>query len=73
MEDRPGTKSTAKVKYFSNPKYPRYEAVAYIDGHKAGVIIVMSAKSKNDFDKNLPVFEDLVKSYFFVADKVSVN
>ncbi|MEI6057820.1 MAG: hypothetical protein WCQ60_02500 [bacterium] len=74
VTDKPGTSmATVTIKYFSTDANSRYEAVAYIDAHKAGVIIVMSAKSKDLFEQTLPAFNKLVSSYFFAFDQVNVQ
>jgi len=63
----------AKVKYLSGKSYGNYEAMAYIDAGKTGVMIIMSSRTREGFDNSLTAFEDLVKSYFFMADKVIID
>jgi len=63
----------AKVKYLSGKSYGNFEAMAYIDAGKAGVMIILSSRTKNDFEKSINSFESLVKSYFFISDKVDIE
>jgi hypothetical protein len=62
---------TAKVKYLSGKSYGNFEAIAYIDANKNGILIIMSSRTKEGFDASLAAFESLVKSYFYIADKVT--
>ena len=64
---------TAKVKYLSGKSYGNFEAMAYIDAGKAGVMIIMSSRTKKDFDNSLIAFENLVKSYFLVANHIIIE
>jgi hypothetical protein len=66
-------KIIAKVKYLSGKSYGNYEAMAYIDAGKTGIMIIMSSRSENGYKNSLTAFEDLVKSYFFMADKVVID
>ena len=63
----------AKVKYLSGKSYGNFEALAYIDAGKTAIMIIMSSRSKDGFDTSLTAFENLVKSYFFMADKVIID
>ncbi len=63
----------AKIKYLSGKSYGNYEAMAYIDTGKIGVMIIMSSRTKEGSDNSLTAFEDLVKSYFFITDKVIIE
>lgn len=60
----------AKVKYLSGESYGNFEAIAYIDAGKTGVMIVLSSRSQEGFDNNLDNFRQLVKSYVFISDNV---
>jgi len=60
----------ASVRYF---KGKNYEAVAYIDAVKTGVMIVMSARTIEGFNDSMKSFVDLVKSYFFISDNVKIE
>lgn len=62
-----------KIKYLSGESYGNYEAISYIDAGKVGVLIVLSSRTKDGFETSLPAFEDLVKSYLFLADKVVID
>lgn len=63
-------KTTAIVKYLSGESYGNYEAIAYIDAGKTGVMIILSSRSKGGFENSLSDFETLVKSYFLLAMEV---
>ncbi len=60
----------AKVKYLSGKSYGNFEAIAYIDAGKTGVMIILTSRTKKGFNIALKPFEDLVKSYFFMANEV---
>lgn len=64
---------SAKVKYLSGESYKNYEAIAYIAAKNTGIMIIMSSRTKDGFDKSLDAFEKLVKSYFYIADKVIID
>lgn len=64
---------SAVVKTFSNDAYGSYESVAYINESKVVVIVVLTARSKKDHDASLPAFRELVASYFFITDKVTIE
>ncbi len=66
-------KVIAKIKYLSGKSYGNVEALAYIDAGKTGIMIIMSSRTKDGFDSSLTAFESLVKSYFFMADKVIIE
>ncbi|MBK8466065.1 MAG: hypothetical protein IPL32_09550 [Chloracidobacterium sp.] len=68
-----GKGKTAIIKYFSNDSHGNYEALAYIDEAKSVVLIVLTAKNKNEFDSSLGAFQELVGSYFFVTDQVTIQ
>jgi hypothetical protein len=63
----------AVVKYFTGDRTGRYEAVAYIDEKKTVIVLVLTAKTKKDFEDALPSFKELVASYFFISDKVIIE
>lgn len=60
----------AKVKYLYGKSYKNYEAVAYIDAGKTCILIVLSSRSKDEYESSLTAFVNLVKSYWFMTDKV---
>ncbi len=63
----------AQVKYLSGKSYGNFEAMAYIDAGKTGIIIVMTSRTKDGFENSLTAFKSLVQSYFFLADNVLFN
>lgn len=63
----------ATVKYLSGGSEGTFEAIAYINEPKLVVLLVMTAQNKTDFDKSLPAFAELVKSYFFISDSVTIG
>lgn len=58
----------AIVKWFF---YSEYEAVAYIDEEKSVAMVVLTSRNEEEFKKNYPAFEELVSSYWFIADTVT--
>lgn len=60
----------AIVKYFTGDRNNNYEAVAYIGETKVVVMLVLTARTKEDFESSFPAFKKLVASYFFVSDAV---
>lgn len=65
--------TVAKIKYLSGKSYGNHEAISYIDAGKTGVMIILSSRTKDEFENSLPAFESLVKSYFFMSDKVILD
>lgn len=63
----------AKVKYLSGKSYGNFEAIAYIDAGKTGIMIIMSSRSNDGFESSLSAFEDLVKTYFYISDKIEID
>jgi hypothetical protein len=66
-------KTTAKIKYLSGKSYGNFEVMAYIDAGKTGVMLILSSRTKDGFEKSLQAFAALVKSYIFIADKVVID
>jgi hypothetical protein len=66
-------KILAKVKYLSGQTYGNYEAMAYINAGKTGVMIIMTSRTKEGFENSLTAFEALIKSYLFMSDKVMID
>jgi hypothetical protein len=60
----------AEVWYFSGDEFDSYEAVAYFEEKKSIILIVLSTRSKTDFESSLPDFAALAKSYRFSSEKV---
>ncbi len=65
IETRDKRKGIAKVFYDAANK--NYECVTFIDGPRVVVIIALSSRDKNEYEKALPAFKALVSSYFFFA------
>src|SRR5579859_5935219 len=57
----------AKIKHLSGKSYGNFEAMAYIDAGKNSIMIVMSSRTRDGFDKSLSAFESLVKSYLYIS------
>ncbi len=51
--------------------YSQYEAVAYVDEPKVVVLIVLTSRSQQEFDRSYSAFEDLVRSYWFITEDVT--
>ena len=66
-------KERVVVKYFIAEQQRSYEAVAYIEESKVVVMLVLSSKTKADFDSSLPALKELVASYFFLTDSPTIQ
>jgi hypothetical protein len=66
-------RAIARVKYLSGESYGNFEALAYIDAGKTGVMIILTCRTKVGFDNSLAAFQDLVKSFFFMTEKVKIE
>jgi hypothetical protein len=66
-------KKSAIAKNFYDAHNKNYEAVGFIDEPKVVVIAVLSSRSKEDYDKSLSSFKDLIASYFFVKELVDAK
>ena len=64
---------TAKVKTMSGQSYKNFDAIAYVDAGKNGIMIVMSSRTKEGFDNSKSAFESLVKSYIYIGDKMTIK
>lgn len=64
---------SAVIKNFSNDANGNYESVAYINEPKVAVIIVLSSRSKKDYETSQSAFRELIASYVFVSDKVTIK
>jgi hypothetical protein len=58
----------ASVRYFSGDTPRNYEAVAYIAEKRVIVVIALTARTQDAFERSLPSFEKLVRSYRFISD-----
>jgi hypothetical protein len=63
-------KKRAIVKRFYDAANKNYESVAFIDEPKVVVILALSSRNKDEFEKSLQAFKALVGSYFFVKELV---
>jgi hypothetical protein len=66
-------KLAAKISYLSGKSYGNFEAIAYINTPKSCVMIVLSSRTKQDFNNSISAFEKLLKSYTFIGDKVTIE
>ena len=64
-------KSTATVRRFEGDEHGNFEAVAYIEEKKTIIMLVMSARTKEGFDRSYAAFEKLVGSYQFLTSNVT--
>jgi len=63
----------AVVRYFDGDTFGNSEAIAYLDEGKVVVMLVMSARTKKELEADLPAFNELVSSYLFLGDKVTIQ
>ncbi|MBI5043239.1 MAG: hypothetical protein HZC10_05300 [Nitrospirae bacterium] len=68
-----GGKKEAKIVYFLNDSHGNHEAVAYIEEEKVVVMIVLSSRTQQDFYMSLNRFEELVRSYQWVSDRIETK
>jgi hypothetical protein len=68
-----GDKKSAAVKYLTGDSNGSVETIAYINEKTVVVIVVLTSRDKKEFDSSLPAFEELVRSYSFLTDKVTVE
>lgn len=61
-------KKKAVVKGFFDATNKNYESVAFVDEPNLVVILALSSRDKNEFEKSFPAFEALVGSYSFVRE-----
>ena len=61
------------VKSFRADRGNNIEMVAYVDESKVVIMIVLSARTEKAFLATLPLFKELVHSYRFVGDSVTIN
>jgi hypothetical protein len=58
----------AVVRYFSGDQSGNYEAVAYIAEKKAMIVLALSARSQDAYQRSLQSFQELVRNYTFISD-----
>lgn len=63
-----GDGKSATVKYFSGDKDGNFEAVGYVLEKSVVINIIMTARTKAQFDGALPTFRKLVSSYKYLTD-----
>jgi hypothetical protein len=63
-------KEKGVVKRFSDDESGSHEAVAYVEESKVVVMVVLTARTRKEFESALPAFRQLVSSYRFISDKV---
>lgn len=63
--------ATATVVWFEGDQHGNFEAVAYFDEKHTIVMLVLTARTKQQFDAAYPAFKELVGSYRFLTSNVS--
>lgn len=61
------TNKSARVRYFSQSGGAPHEAVAYVPEKDLVMLVVLSAKNPESFQKSLPAYRELVQSYAWVG------
>jgi hypothetical protein len=64
---------TATVRRFEGDEHGNFEAVAYIDEKQTIIMLVLSARTKEGFDRSYTAFEKLVGSYQFLTSNVTIR
>jgi hypothetical protein len=62
----------AIVRYFTGDRFGNYEAAAYVPEKKITPIFILSSRTVNAFERALPAFRELVRSYKWVGDRVRI-
>ncbi len=70
IETRHG--KVADIYFFTGDQWGNYEAVAYFDEGKCIPFIVLSSRAYEVFEKSLPNFESIVKSYMFFGSDITI-
>jgi len=58
----------ALVRYFSGDRSGNHEAVAYIAEKRAIIVLALSARTQDAYQRSLQSFEELVRNYTFISD-----
>ncbi len=58
----------ALVRYFSGDRSGNHEAVAYIAEKSAIIVLALSARTQDAYQRSLQSFEELVRNYTFISD-----
>jgi hypothetical protein len=61
---------TAVVRHFQLAAPPMYEAVAYVEQPTHVLVMVLTSKTRDDFEASLNSFEEIVHSYRYFAKPV---
>ena len=60
------------VKDFGGDRFGNFERIAYLDESKVVVFLVLSARTKKEFEASLKAFAELVATYNFLGDQVKL-
>lgn len=66
-------KKKVTIYYVSGDNYGNYEAIGYLDEKNVIVVFVLSSRTKNGFIENIAKFEELIKSYKWLTEKININ
>jgi hypothetical protein len=58
----------ALVRYFSGDQSGNHEAVAYVAEKRAIIVLALSARSQDAYQRSLQSFGELVRNYSFISD-----
>ena len=58
---------SARVRYFSEKGGPPHDAVAYVAEKDLVMLVVLSSRTPEGFQKSLPAYRELVQSYAWVG------
>lgn len=58
----------ALIRYFSGDQSGNHEAVAYIAEKKAFIVLALSARTQDAYQRSLQSFGELVRNYTFISD-----
>ncbi len=61
---------SAQVRSFSGDEWGNFEAVAYVEEDAVFAILVMSSKNQKIYEQSFEAFEDFVRSYHDVTDRL---
>ena len=59
----------AAIRYFSGDSPRNFEAVAYMAEKRVNVVIALTARTQDAFERSLQSFQTLVQSYHFISDE----
>ncbi len=58
----------AQIRTFTKDRWGKYDIAGYIGEDDVFVVIVMNANNRTLLEKHIPDFEELIKSYTFLAN-----